>query len=347
MSQTDLQSGAFLDLLTDALRAGPGTPEWRQAVQAVKAAHGNGSVADEYEMLLAAREHLESGREYRAVRPGPGFTRKVMAGIEDEEDGPGGRKSRGIPTATIVAVFSALVLVGVLGLVGHFLWRGAKGDAPKPADLGSMYFGTTVSLSTFDADIPTDWREVGLLTVRGLRGGLRPDFAQATTLPTPAPDYIGGGIVSTMPLAADQPVAVEVTVHITRASLDVVPQIFITDDPTFSADRGTSPHELVWLLRGDQEQVVLPDGRVVAASTTSSGGSGNNGTTGDSRPLIVRFLLDRTGAVIDSGSNRVTVGAHQLNPAKPRQIGVRFLARSGATDAGVTFASVRVLRPQP
>ena len=55
---TDLQSDQFMTLLTDALRSGPGSPEWNQAVKALRA---SGQNADEYAMLTAARESLAGG----------------------------------------------------------------------------------------------------------------------------------------------------------------------------------------------------------------------------------------------------------------------------------------------
>src|SRR5688500_14006835 len=84
---TDLDfESSQLQLLTDALRAGPGTPEWRAAMETVApVGAGGGGGADEYKLLYAARERLASGRQYREVRAGPGFTRRVFDAIEDEE----------------------------------------------------------------------------------------------------------------------------------------------------------------------------------------------------------------------------------------------------------------------
>ena len=70
MTQLDFDSDAFLTLLTDALRAGPGSPQWHDALRTLRA--GGIEHADEYRLLVAAREHLESGREYRSIRAGPG-----------------------------------------------------------------------------------------------------------------------------------------------------------------------------------------------------------------------------------------------------------------------------------
>ena len=59
----------LLVLLTEALRAGPGSPAWHQAISTLRADQPEMA---EYKMLLTAREHLESGRRYRSVRAGSG-----------------------------------------------------------------------------------------------------------------------------------------------------------------------------------------------------------------------------------------------------------------------------------
>jgi hypothetical protein len=104
---SQFESDQFLKLLTDALRAGPGSPQWHEAVGQLRA---DGSTeADEYRLLLQAREDLESGREYRSVRAGAGFTRKVMDGIEQE--GAGGPEK--VPTTNLLAILGLIGIVGV------------------------------------------------------------------------------------------------------------------------------------------------------------------------------------------------------------------------------------------
>src|SRR5258708_39311279 len=83
----DLQSEQFMTLLTDALRSGPGSPEWHQAVKALRASNQN---VDEYQLLYAARERLEAGEGCRSVRAGPGFTRQGVAGGGGEGRNGGG-----------------------------------------------------------------------------------------------------------------------------------------------------------------------------------------------------------------------------------------------------------------
>src|SRR5947208_662936 len=109
MPPANMETDPFFTLLTDALRAGPGSPQWHDAVAALRQQGKDGS--DEHRLLLEARENLESGREYRAVRAGPGFTRKLLGEIENET--VGGQRS-GIPTATIVAIVSGLLVIAIL-----------------------------------------------------------------------------------------------------------------------------------------------------------------------------------------------------------------------------------------
>ena len=85
MTDLDFESSQ-LQLLTDALRAGPGSPEWRAAMESVAAA--GGTEAEEYKTLYAARERLASGRQYREVRAGPAFTRSVTVSFFDCGGGP-------------------------------------------------------------------------------------------------------------------------------------------------------------------------------------------------------------------------------------------------------------------
>src|SRR4051812_4481841 len=106
----DLQSDEFMTLLTDALRAGPGSPEWSQAVKTLRASDQN---VDEFTLLSQAREHLESGKDYRSVRAGPGFTRKLLAGIDEEAKGTGG-----VPTAGIIALLAAGTLLVIVAIIG-------------------------------------------------------------------------------------------------------------------------------------------------------------------------------------------------------------------------------------
>src|SRR5438094_961308 len=115
MAQAPVETDPLFQLLTDALRAGPGSPEWHQAVAKVREGGVSPSEhADEFRLLVDVREHLESGKDWRTVRAGPGFTRKLFDRL-DEED-PGGRR-QGLPAATLIALLGGLAIVAVLAVV--------------------------------------------------------------------------------------------------------------------------------------------------------------------------------------------------------------------------------------
>src|SRR5262245_7265284 len=106
MPELDFESDQFLALLSDALRAGPGSPEWHDAVSRVR--ERSGEEVDEYQLLIRARQDLESGKEYRFVRAGPGFTSRLMQSI----DQGGGAQRHHAPITTWIAFVSGGVLLG-------------------------------------------------------------------------------------------------------------------------------------------------------------------------------------------------------------------------------------------
>src|SRR4051794_1850353 len=120
MTQLDFDSDAFVTLLTDALRAGPGSPAWHDALQRLRA--GGINHADEYRLLVTAREHLESGREYRSIRAGPGFAKRLMSAIDEEAS----RASKKPTTTTTIALASAAVMLAVVLVIGYLLWSAGE-----------------------------------------------------------------------------------------------------------------------------------------------------------------------------------------------------------------------------
>src|SRR4051794_25434770 len=114
VAETQFDSDQFLKLLTEALRAGPGSPQWHEAVNQLKST--TLAEADEYRMLVNAREHLESGRDYRSIRAGAGFTKKVMAAIDQES--AAATQSSAPPSATMIALLAAGLILAVIIVVG-------------------------------------------------------------------------------------------------------------------------------------------------------------------------------------------------------------------------------------
>jgi hypothetical protein len=317
----DIDADPFLKLLTDALRAGPGSPEWHQAVSKLKA--GGHSNADEFQLLVKAREHLESGRSYRAVRAGPGFTRKLLSGIDAESTSA----RPALPTANLVAVIGAIVVLGVLGLIGYWLLH--SGNATPAEDLSNTYFGTTIAATNFDGPLPSQWQTIGPLALDTGKG-LRP--APGPVIKLPSPDYVGGGVALTTGIPFDQPFAIEATIRFGHVSDDVIPQLFVTDQPDYSPDRATSPHELVWLVREGKSQIVLPDGQITGATAKIT----------DGQTITVRIIVGQQTAQVVSGGNTQWTGQNQL-AARPRYAGIRFLRRGSDKRDAVVVGGVKVL----
>src|SRR6266704_405796 len=169
MTELDFES-AQLELLTEALRAGPGTPQWRDALATIDALPG----ADEYKLLCAARERLASGRTYREVRAGPAFTRKVFDTIERDQTASTTPKS--LLSANLIAAVSAAAILGILAIVAFLIIP--RNEQPAPADqLGQTYFVNTRSSSDFQqSDLGSEWIPFGPLAVEA-KSGLRPVLA--------------------------------------------------------------------------------------------------------------------------------------------------------------------------
>ncbi|MGB7160510.1 MAG: hypothetical protein WBD40_20765 [Tepidisphaeraceae bacterium] len=326
MATLDFETDPTLTLLTDALRAGPGTPLWRDAVSKLR--EQGGDQADEYLLLCTAREHLASGKSYKEIHAGPGFSRKVMEAVEQERNGA----TRAAPTAGFIAMISAAVVIGVVGIAGYFLWRSSGAAAPPPTDLSQIHFTETVLDVPLNA-APAGWKTIGALPMK-FEKGLRPDAA-----PTVADqEYAGGALLWSEPIAPGQAAQVEVDVRLPSPESKVVAQVFVTDDPALSETRATSPSELVWSYRNGEASVVLPTGRL-DVETFKPGAK--------QQRLDVRIQFDGRSAAVDTGGKRLWSGEHGLNTTKPRYVGLRFLAPAGEPpDGAAAFASISVKKPQ-
>src|SRR5687767_4316302 len=242
-----VESDPFFTLLTDALRAGPGSPEWHQAVTKLRADGVNGG--DEYKLLADARAHLESGKEFRTVRAGPDFTRKLLTRIDEEPDA-----KSGAPTANVIMLLSAGAILAVLGLVAFVLSRGGDtaGRPPEPAvNLATMYFPADLAVATFDGAVPSGWETIGRLPLHA-DGSLRP-----AVVPMEQGDYIGGGVVIARPVPVGEPFALAAVVEVPETVGDFIAEVFVSDSADFSEFRATSPSELVWLLQGADQKVMV------------------------------------------------------------------------------------------
>jgi hypothetical protein len=330
-----IESDPFFELLTDALRAGPGSPQWHQAVQKLRAEGPAIAGGDEYRLLCDAREHLESGRDYRSVRPGPGFTRRLFTEIEEESV-----KGGAAPTANVIVVLSVLAILGVLGVISYRLWS-TKGALPEAAqtDLSTLYFPTDVATATFEDDIPRGWRNIGDLPLL-TDGGLRP-----AVMPMEVGDFVGGGVVTESPLPSDKPFAIEAVVIVPAMAGDYIAEVFVSDSRDFDERRATSPGEVVWLLEGASQKVMV--------------GGQNQGQVqpikASDRPMTVRIVMDGGRALVETRpvggaaaeATKLWSGYHGLAPDKPRYAGVRFIRGAGGSTDVASVRSVRVMTRDP
>jgi hypothetical protein len=344
-SEIDLNGDPFLKLLTDALRAGPGSPEWHQAVAKLResgVANGQpgGGKSEEYRMLISAREHLESGKEYRAIRAGPAFTRKLMHGIEEESKGG---KPRGLPTATIIAVLAGLAILAVVSVVAWRIIPRTRVEPPGETvedllrERGELMNETAAA--RFDgaaATIPDNWKTIGRLPLDAAKG-LRPAAASLATEPTTGPSVIGGGIVAPGAIEPDEPFVAETYLRLGKASENTLVEFFVCTDPNFSPDRATSTSDLVWLLQGPDQKVML-SGREQARYPRPQAPAGDPAAS-----IPLRILMNRDSAIVECNGQRLWAGQHGL-PALPRYVGVRFLRTGGKGREPAQVISVRIMK---
>lgn len=336
----DLESNPLFGLLTDALRAGPGSPEWHQAVGKLRA--DGLADSDEYRLLVNVREHLESGRDYRSIRAGPGFTRKVMDAVDQERRQPGGRAA-GLPVANIIAVASGIVILGLLAALVYQLFpRPGSGGDQTVEELEQTYFPTELAAARFEGAVPADWRTVGVLLLEGGKTGLRPAAAAPPATgeadAATASEPVGGAVLAPESVPPDEPFAVVVQLKPGRPTEDLIVQVFVSAERDFSADKATSGNELAWLIQGTRQKVVVGD-RVEADAQRPEPATG-----GRPDPVEVRWVVGKQLAVASAGGQRLWAGPHGL-AAKPRAVGVRFIRVDGTKPVDPSVVqSIRVLK---
>ena len=324
MPTLDFESDQFLTLLTDALRAGPGSPEWHEAVESLRS---NGADdRDEYQLLLTARENLEKGKEYRSIRAGQGFARKLNAALDEDETST--KKSP--PTAGAIAIVSAALILTAAAVLLYMLF---PSGAPTAAidRLANTYFVDTALEAGFDSNIPSAFNRAGLLPVEAQRGLHLSNIASSTATS-------GGGIVWTEAVAANQAIAIDANLRIARPTDNLIAEIFVADDPNFSDDKGTSSHELLWLYQAGQAKIVSAGGTVEKQLPPSRDFKG---------VLSIRITLERDAAIISQQGKAVWSGAHGLDRSKSRYIGLRFIQTGPDknSEPAMAFVSVKISKP--
>lgn len=319
MTEVEFESEAFLKLLTDALRSGPASPEWREALRELR--ERGLEENDEYHLLVTAREHLESGKEYRSIKAGPEFTKNLMTELEKETIDSPARPQ----TSMLVAAGSAAAMLLVLLTIGYLLLH-ASDEAGGPR----LLVNTVTTVETAGRDNP-EWRKIGGLPLEMGRGGMR--YTGGSDTPAS-----GGGLVWDHPIPAGEPFAVQANVRLIRPEENLVAQVFVTDDPSFDQTNGTTSRELVWLLQSKQGQVILPTGRVATQSDISP----------DFRSSVtVRITIDGPDAIVEVNRQPWWKGKNLLDPQKPRYVGVRFLRRDMKAGDGIILNGIRVDMRQP
>lgn len=327
MSQTTIESDPLFQLLTDALRSGPGTPEWHQAV--LKLREGGLTHSDEYRLLVTVREHLESGRDYRSIAAGQGFTRKLFDQIEKEPAESGTRRP-GLPMANIIALVSAVAIVLLLAFLAWQLIPRGTPDGPRPGieELAGSYFPTEMAGARFETGILSTWPPTGQLPLEASRGALRP---AANGTPTTLPAT--GGVAAPVSVPANEPFAVEVQVRPGRTpNDDVILEVYVSTDA--SPDPRALPNELVWLIQGKTQRVVLSGQKQKDAPRPEQ--------AKPEEPVSVRILVNGQVAIIEVNKQRIWSGPHGL-PAQPRHAGIRFI-RAGKTPESPGVVSMRVMK---
>lgn len=314
----DIHSEAFEQLIGEALRAGSGSPAWTQAIDTLRAA---GSEGDEFALLCRAREDLESGKAYRTVSGGPGFTQKLMDRLDQEDTaGPSFSTSTLIAIAAGIVLFASLVIVGFLVIVpGH--------PTKTIADLQETFCVTPVVDAKFETSIPQGFRRIGSLPLVA-RNALVPDVkAKSAT-------QAGGGLYLARSLSANETYAVDVTLALPEKDGGLITQLFVMDEATFTPDKGVSPRELVCLIEAGQLRVMLPDGQTVGETPLLS----------ENAAATLRLKFTNDLAIVEQGGKVVWSGHYSLSQPV-RYVGVRYLSPGAETLSGAAVRSLRVMKP--
>ena len=153
--ETAFETDTMLTLLTDALRRGPGTPQWQNALDRLandQLTMPNGQ-ADEFRVLMTVRQRLEAGQHYREVRAGPAFTRELFQRIDAQTIEAAGEKYRRPKIAAMVAIVSLLGLFLSAALVIR-AFTNARADEEA---LSTRLFTRAVASYDFTQSAPLGW----------------------------------------------------------------------------------------------------------------------------------------------------------------------------------------------
>lgn len=328
----------LFERVTEALRAGPGTSAWEEALRALGAAGGDAQA--EAELLARVRRHLESGHSWREIGAGEKFTSKLMRQL-DEPVKPAGPSI----TAWIagLAVFTVVGL-GVWGVVSAMrssgsgntgevnVTGGGSGVGGRPAMPDVLAFTSPKVVWDFGSPWPGRTKLVGKLPLQASGDGLRPVIGKLS----------GGQSEATaafleVPLQASEPVVVEVTWEmpvLDRLSPGLVAQLFLTNTTTLDGVTTLTETEWVWQADKTGVRVITPKLEVASLPALARDGDGR---------VTLRIILAGERASVESGGQTVWTGDVGVGAQGARFVGVRFLGKDEVVGPVPTVKMIRVL----
>lgn len=309
MEAVEFEQDDMLRLLTDALRRGPGSPEWRDALQRLSA--NPSPDLDEYKLLLQARENIEMGKSYREVRAGPGFTRDLMQKLDAEAS-----ITQPMKFAPIVAAISGLLILLAI------LWIGVK-IASGPGSTGRQelterLFVNVVHQYKFDDAQPDDLKSIGAVKLEAKNGLHIADTGK---------ELAATAVCTTSPVDISKGICVETRAIVTPDVSGQRLQVFISDEqPT-----GDPHRELAVMIDGQNARLLSETS--VSTSPVNFSGTAN-----------IRIRVNSTAAIVECNGQPIFSGSHNLDAAKPKYIGLRFV-REGTQTGRLSVPQLTILKP--
>ncbi len=288
MEATEFESDALLKLLTDAIRRGPGSPEWHDAVQRLRSSGAQSS--DEYRLLMDVRDRLESGKNFREVKAGPEFTRSVFSNLDQPV-----RARRPIFTF-IISFISLIFLVGSVAMLLKMMSSSVSND--QSIELLSNKLFTTISQS---------WTFGGGSVPDGLKpsGPLKNNFALRLDVDQASKDKTTGGVEAVDAVQLENGACIEsvvyyrpgnnIQMHLSLAGGGKTFELLL-DDAGFDVNSA-----------GDHTQIKksLPGGE-----------------------YAIRIKINTVSAIIEIDGQPVWSGAHQLPGAAKLSVTLNRLGES-------------------
>lgn len=335
----DIAADPSVAQLADALRAGPGSPEWHAVVTRLRreGVEPEGTATGEQKMLVAVRELLEQGKDYRTVRAGPGFTRKLMRRIDEERSA--GNRGSGAPMSTMIAIVGGLLVTAIVaGIVVVVIRSSGGGIEGQKSRLRAKRFDSVIATASFDGKVPEGWSTIGELPLDASAG-----LGVAVT--QPAATERAAGIESIATIDADEGGVIEALVRVPSDPRTVV-QLFVRDHragaTTVSATAATPASgafsgELAWVLQDGKSRVALPpNGKFAGAGVPFEAGTDG---------VLVRVAIGERVAIVTAGTREIYAGPSNLSDNEPRTFGIRFLTKGSRAATEAIVLSARVAKP--